>query len=658
MRFSNRFVAAALGAAACSLGASLERASAGPAHQTAVLGTRWVDVSGERHQIGKDGQSAGVAFVFLSTECPICQQYSPELNRLAEAARNLEIEFFGVVTDPVQNRADVAAFVREYDLRIPVLFDADAQLAEDLEPTHTPEAFLVDRAGQVVYRGRIDDLYPSPGKKRAAATSRDLLAAMESLAAGRAIEVPQTVPVGCRFGRPEARSAGSEVTFTRHIAPILYANCTECHRPGEVAPFPLVGYEDASKRADWLAEVVQTGLMPPWRAVEGYGHFIAERRLSPRQKQLLAEWADAGAPRGDDADMPALPNFPDGWLLGEPDLVLEAPHSVDVPAEGPDLFHHFVVPLNLPEDVDAVAIEFRPGNPRIVHHAITFLDPSGVGRKRDAETPEPGFTTKTGTALPLSGVLNIWAPGVTARPLPEGIGLKLPKSADVIVQLHLHPNGKVETDRSRVGIYFAKTPATRFVMDRPFIYGPITIDIPPGARDHRLSASMKLPVDLTLTAVLPHMHLLGREIKAWAELPDGGSRPLIWVKDWNFYWQDQYVYREPVRLPAGSVVHVEGRFDNSAENPLNPSTPPQRVLLGEESTDEMCLAIFQSVVDRPEDALKVRNTVVGGALRQLKAPGVTPELRAHTLSMLRQSAGAEFQGMFADQLKRLAAGGE
>ena len=620
-----------------------------------LSGQRVVDIAGTRHHLGQDGRVKGSVFVFLSTECPICQQYVPELNRLAKQSADRSIPFFGVVSDPVQLRSDVAAFQKAYRVEFPILFDESGDIARTLRPTHTPEAFLIDGQDRVLYRGRIDDLYPKIGQRQLTATSHELASAVDSICNGSSISASRTEPVGCRFERHSSPSTDEKVTFTRHIAPIMYANCTECHRPGEVAPFSLISYEDASKRADWLAEVIDKGSMPPWRAAEGYGHFLEERRLSATQKELIAKWAATGASKGNEADLPVLPEYPNGWQLGEPDLVLEAPHSVTTPAEGPDLFHHFVVPLNLPEDVDAVAIEFRPGNPRAVHHAIVFLDQSGDGRSRDEKTPEPGFTTSSGTAIALAGVLNIWAPGVTARPLPEGVGIRLPKkTGDILVQLHLHPTGKEEVDRSKVGIYFAKKPVTRHIMERPFVYGPLMIDIAPGDRAKEFAASIKVPVDMTLIGVLPHMHLIGREMKVWAELPSRKIEPLVWIKDWNFYWQDQYIYQQPIRIPKDSVIHVTGVYDNSEGNPLNPSHPPKRILLGEESTDEMCLALFQTVVEKQSDSLTLRNSVLFNAMAQISDKKVPLDVRNHTARALRQTASREFLGLLRDPPREIS----
>jgi hypothetical protein len=209
------------------------------------------------------------------------------------------------------------------------------------------------------------------------------------------------------------------------------------------------------------------------------------------------------------------------------------------------------------------------------------------------------------------------------------------------VQLHLHPSGKAEKDRSRIGIYYAKKPASRHILRRPFIFGPVALDIPAGAKSHEVQSQITLPIDVTLTALLPHMHLLGKEMKVTAKLPDGQVLPLVWIRDWNFNWQDQYIYRKPVELPKGTVLQLAGVYDNSSDNPFNPRTPPSRVMFGEGTNDEMCLAIFQIVAEDPAAASKLRNTVLSDVMAQIRNPSLPPEVRQHMFSKLRELAAPE-----------------
>ena len=591
---------------------------------------KMLDVQGERHDLVAD-ESRGTVLVFLSSECPISRQYVPELNRLAKTASERKLAFYGIVSDAGVTRADARKFVVEFHVAFPVLFDGSRELGALFGPDHVPQAFLVDSRGSLQYRGRIDDLYADVDKRRTEPSRRDLLAAIIAVAEGKPVATPRTEAVGCPFELPKAESASSKVTYARDIAPILFAHCAECHRPGEVAPFSLLTYQEAAKRAKGLVRATERRLMPPWRADVHYGDFLGERRLTERQIALVKAWADAGAPEGNAADLPPQPKFPEGWRLGTPDLVVSVPVRYTVPADGPDIFQHFVMPLNLPKDQTVVAFEFRPGNPAVVHHSIVAIDTRGGARLRDAQTPEPGWRTSGSIDASITGILGVWTPGMTPRFYPQEVGVALDKGADMVVQLHLHPTGKVETDQSKIALYFAKKPVKKVMSRAPLLLGTLVIEIPPGETCYRTGSSVTLPVDCTLTSVFPHMHLIGKEMKVTATLPDKSVKPLIWIKDWNFYWQDSYVYREPVKLPKGTVVTIDAYYDNSAANAFNPHRPPQRVLFGNDTTDEMCFALFQTVADAPGGTRRIFGSMMRSFMDQWQTAKLSPDARARIL---------------------------
>jgi hypothetical protein len=338
--------------------------------------------------------------------------------------------------------------------------------------------------------------------------------------------------------------------------------------------------------------------MPPWKPIPGYGEFRDERRLSEQEIHTLARWADSGAAQGDPKDLPPMPQFTEGWQLGKPDLILKMPEPFTVPAGGRDVYRCFVIPTGLTENRTVAAIEFRPGNRRSVHHANFFLDTTGVARKKENADGQPGFHSPGGGAgFPASGTLGGWAPGATPRRLPDGVGRMLRRGADVVVQIHYQPSGKEEKDQSSLGIFFTKTPAWKVFM--AVALGSRELRIPPGEKRYRRTVSYRLPVDVHVIGVLPHMHLLGREMKVTATLPSGKKQPMIWIKDWDFNWQGQYQYVKPVALPKGTVLHMEAFFDNSADNPKNPNSPPKLVRWGLRTTDEMCTLGVQVVVDGP-----------------------------------------------------------
>jgi len=562
-----------------------------------------LDTEGVPHSLQPNHDRAALVVVFLGTECPIANGCIPELNRqfagLVKA--DSHVAFFGVISDRSVTRAAAARHATQFKIKFPVLFDASGELAEALKPTHTPEAFVIDRDGRLAYRGRIDDLYADLGKKRTEASRHDLAEAIADVLAARLVATPQTEPVGCLYEPFRAKHGLTAVTYTRDVAPIMQAHCVQCHRDNEIAPFPLVSYADASKRARQLVRVTQSRLMPPWKPEPGFGHFLNERRLTGRERELLAEWAKAGAPEGDPDNLPPPPRFAEGWQLGEPDLVVKIDEAFEVPAGGRDVFRNFVIPVELTEDKLVSVAEFRPGNRRVVHNALFYLDKSGTARKKDAADPGLGYGSFGGPGFIPSGSIGGWAPGGVPQPLRDGMGRRLQKGSDVVLQIHYHPSGKAELDQSAIGIHFVKQKSQKVVF-------PVTIIdrrlyLPPGAKRHTMSGSYTLPFDITLVVVVPHMHLLGRESKATATLPDGTIEPLVWIKDWDFNWQDQYHLAKPRKFPKGTRFDYEALYDNSDENPLNPNSPPREVTWGEETTDEMFLCFFLMTADRPEDQM-------------------------------------------------------
>jgi len=567
-----------------------------------------LDLDGRVHSLGRSLQWIGACLVFLDPECPISAQYVPQLNRIADWCGKHQVDLVGVLSRPSLKRADVLQFREEFAVGFSLIHDVDQELFEQLRPSHVPEAFVVRRDGSLVYRGRIDDLYLEVGRKRPAVTKSDLEEALARLAAGDKDSATSTEPVGCPIEwAGETAINETDVTFTRHVAGILWTHCVACHRPGEVAPFSLMSYEDAKHRARHIASVTSERFMPPWPAEPGHGQFRDERTLSDREIALLEEWARAGAPQGDEAELPPLPKFAEGWALGEPDLVLEMQDEFVVAADGPDSFRCFVLPSDIPEDRAVVGIEFRPGNPRVVHHALLFLDDRGEGRRRDAQDPAPGYHGFGGPGFMSARGLGGWAPGATPQTFLRGMGRQMLEGDDVIMQVHYHPSGKKENDRSRLGLHFAREPVTHYV--RGMVFGRTDLDIAPDADSYECSARLEIPVDLDIVAVSPHMHWIGHEMKIDATLPDGTSRPLIWIKSWDFNWQGQYRYVDPISLPRGTRLDLYASFDNSADNPYNPSEPPRRVRYGEETTDEMCFCFLQYTSDLPEADEAIRRAM-------------------------------------------------
>lgn len=404
-----------------------------------------------------------------------------------------------------------------------------------------------------------------------------------------------------------ATAAVAAPTYNKDIAPILYENCATCHRPGEVAPFSLLTYQDAAKRASLIATVTKKRYMPPWKPEPGYGNFDHVRRLTDEQIALIQGWAAAGGPEGDKADKPAIPAFPTGWQAGEPDQVLKVPEPYALAADGRDQFRCFVVPMNLTKESYVSGAEFRPGNARVVHHALIFLDSTGTARKLAAASSGSGYPCFGGPGFTGAGLLVGWAPGYTALPPEPSLSLPVRPGTDVVIQIHYHPSGKPEQDQSSIGLKFSGPPtkgrALLLVMNR-------YLDIPAGESHYVVKGSVTVPQDAELWGITPHAHYLATDMKVNARLPDGSVIPLIWVKDWDFNWQGQYRYKQPIKLPKGTKIELEYVYDNSAGNPHNPSSPPVRVRFGEQTKDEMALAFLGLVLPSPADVQPFQRAVV------------------------------------------------
>ena len=405
----------------------------------------------------------------------------------------------------------------------------------------------------------------------------------------------EPAPTQRRATRPAADAR--VVTFNRDIAPLFFKHCATCHRPGTAAPFSLLSFSDARPWARAIKQAAVSRAMPPWKPEPGYGGpFIGDRRLSDAQIDLIARWVDAGAPAGDPAHLPPLPEGLGGWRLGEPDLVIEMPEPFVLPADGDDVFRKFAIPIPIAETRFVEGLEFQPAvwgagstwasNPRVIHHANMRLDPTPASRTLDARDPAPGFddVTPFDAQFPLGHLLG-WTPGQDRPLVAEGMAWRLNAGTDMLLELHLMPSGQPEVVQSRIGFYFTDEPPTKI----PFTIrlGKQDLDIPPGATDYRSRDAYVLPVDVTVYGIHPHAHYLAQEVRALATLPDGTRRRLLYIRDWDASWQDYYFYAEPFLLPRGTELTMEFRFDNSAGNRRNPHFPPRRVTWGPRSSNTM-----------------------------------------------------------------------
>lgn len=428
--------------------------------------------------------------------------------------------------------------------------------------------------------------------------------------------------------------AAQTVTYNEQIAPIIYANCTKCHRTGQVAPFTLTSYEDVKQHARTIVSVTQSHYMPPWKPEPAYAPYRDERRLTAAQIALIAQWVSSGMELGDPALAPPVPQFPDEWQLGTPDLILEMPAAFSVPATGPDIYRNFVIPTNLTQDRYIRAIELKPTARAVVHHSLFFADTTGNARAADGKDGQPGFPgfgsifTIGDPATALNGGLGGWVPGTTPEFLPDGITLALPKASDFLMQTHFHPNGIAQTEKTVIGLYFGPKPARELTQVQvPAFFGiRANIDIPAGESSYKVRGSFTLPVDVDAVSVWAHAHYLAKEARLTATLPSGEVRMLFWIREWDFNWQDQYLFKDLLPLPAGTRLDGELIYNNSTGNIRNPNSPPKRVKWGENSTDEMGSLLLNVVPKTAADITQLRGASVAYLLRSVPLVGTRPLL--------------------------------
>jgi Tfp pilus assembly protein PilF/mono/diheme cytochrome c family protein len=381
----------------------------------------------------------------------------------------------------------------------------------------------------------------------------------------------------------------SQTTFNRDIAPIVFHSCAPCHRPGEAAPFSLLTYADAKSHAHQIATVTERRIMPPWLPETDDPKFADDLRLSAEQIAVLKAWVEQGAAEGDPSDLPAKPRFVEGWQLGKPDVIVKATEPFELPAGGSDTYWNFVFrsPVDRPRWLKA--IEIRPGDKRLVHHANVLVDRGRTARLQEKQ-PGSGFggmelTIESEVFDPDSHFL-FWKPGSAPYVEPDGMAIHLDRDIDLVLNTHLQPSGKPETLQPSLGLYFTDKPATlhpilvQMENDRQ-------LDIPPGETNFLVSDDFTLPVDVELLAIYPHAHYLGKDLQAVATLPDGTRETLIHIARWDLNWQAVYRYAAPVSLPKGTTIAMRFTYDNSADNIRNPNHPPQRVMAGNRASDEM-----------------------------------------------------------------------
>jgi peroxiredoxin len=503
--------------------------------------------------------------VFTDTQCPVAGRYAPHLSALAREYEGRGVQFLGVNSSPSDTLVEVAADALEKRTAFPVHKDFDQSAMRALGVRSTPEAAVLDAGRVLRYRGRIDDRFRVAGESPAAGREY-LREAIEAVLAGRTPAVEDTPVEGCRITlQREPQRPG--VNFAEHIAPLLQKHCQTCHRPGQPAPFPLLEYGDAARRAAMLREVVEERRMPPSFNDPRFGSFSNRRALTDEEIETVAAWAAAGAPRGDPAKAPPPIAWPESpWLIGEPDLVLEMPDEFRVPATGYVKYQYSVPDYVFPHDTWVSAIQILPGNRRVLHHAnLYILQPPPHDRT-------PAFLTGQ-------------VPGGEATVYGRNEGILIPEGSRLRLQLHYVTTGKEESDRTRIGIVYAKERIERgtrclILINRSFRIAPFDPAFEVRARG-------RFPEDAAGVGLYVHMHVRGKDMTFHAAFPDGRRETLLSVPNYNFSWQMSYRWPEgAARFPAGTEIETVSHYDNSTSNPFNPD-PAQTVIEGQQTFEEM-----------------------------------------------------------------------
>jgi peroxiredoxin len=533
--------------------------------------------------VSTEGAQA-IVVAFSAKGCPIASAQAPLLAELSTEFASRGARFVLVNSNAQEDKAEFAAFAKEAGVEFPVVMDPIQRLADHFGITRSGEVVLLDAGRRVRYRGAVDDQF-GLGTKKPAPQREFLREALDAVLLGREPATNTTTAAGCLIARASEKKTLSEaVAYHRDVAPILRKNCVECHRPGEVGPFPLLDYRDADGWSLMIREVVEAGLMPPWHADPRYGNWENARALSEKEKKTILDWVDAGSPEGPVvASDPIPPSDPGRWHIGTPDLVIQAPKQ-SVPARGEIDYRYAQVDLPLTEDRWVSAAEIHAGARSIVHHILVF-----VRYPKDRQSEQP----------PIDGGLEAGyfaclVPGERPNVWPAGTAKLLPKGGKLIFQIHYTANGTPQEDVSEIGLVFSKDLSTprRVVTTRGINHQAIRI--PPGEPNATFTTFWKPPKDVTFLSFMPHMHFRGKSFRYEAEYPDGRKEILLDVPRYDFNWQATYRFKEPLSIPAGTKIRVTASYDNSPGNPANPD-PTKLVRWGDQTWDEMLIGYVDYV---------------------------------------------------------------
>jgi len=558
------------------------------------------DARGADHDVPQQqlASARAAVLVFVGTECPLTRAYLPTLGQLYDAYASRGIAFYAVYSNTRDGESSIAAHASKYGLHFPAVKDVHNALADALEASTTPEAFVVDPRGEVLYRGLIDDQY-GVAYHNIRAREWYLATALDAVIAGRPVALASTRPQGCSISRERSAPATGEVTYARDVEPILKRRCVVCHSPGRGAPMPLVTYEDAFAWSATIATQVSSHRMPPWGAEGPRGVFANDPRLEDDESRTLLKWIDEGGPRGEpasaDAQQPlATAAATDAATTApEPDIGATMAHPVEGQASGFMDYQYVWSDQTFDRDVWVRAARTIPGAPDVVHHVVVLvLYPQDL---------KPGMTKKPPSMDTAGRVLSIYQTPMTDLNLPPGYAKKIPKGSRIYFQLHYNPNGAARSDQTRIGLYLERSPQHRVIETLAINFD---IDIPPFAPNHEEKSVLKMPFSGEAIGLFPHAHLRGKDFRYELARPNGTKEALLWVPRYDFLLDAFYRFEKPVRFEKGSAFECTVHYDNSAANPSNPD-PSREVHWGDQTFEEMLIGFVDVSLDLPADSREI-----------------------------------------------------
>ncbi|MEM8845340.1 MAG: hypothetical protein AAGB35_09910 [Pseudomonadota bacterium] len=526
-------------------------------------------------------------------DCPISRRYSPHLKKL----QNEDIDIIYLLTGDLANEQNAYRDSQRYDLDAPYILDVDSKLSNWLGVRTSSEVYLFDENARLRYRGSIDDQF-GIGFSRPKARNEFLIDAIRAVKAGLAVDIPVTSSPGCYVNSPVTRNVVRDLTWHKQVSRLMTEKCQVCHRVGQAAPFPLQTYEQVLQRRSMIRFVLNHHIMPPWFASGDAERWVGGRHLAMQDRQLIIDWIDSGAPEGNVRDAPAAYEWVDGWQLGKPDVVLNSPRKLNIPAEGEIAYEYVEFLTDFEEDRWVQALELSTAAPENTHHIIVFVLPPDHSSLTKSKNPSyRGRAPVSRKDLHLLAFTSFYVGYVQGLPgvrYQKGAAKLLPKGWRMLMQIHYEVNGVASTDEPRIGIQFAKQSPKKII--ETMAVGTNKIKIPPGKSEYLINADHKFKKSGQIFGFFPHTHLRGKTFKYILKDPNGAEKVLLDVPRYNPNWQYYYQLKEPINVQAGSKLIASAQYDNSANNPNNPD-PNAEVTFGLRTRDEMMVGYFDWVED-------------------------------------------------------------